>query len=168
ARTVRFSKNRSVGENLRRDSTFRSDQMEVWDKVDELSMRSGTMSRTQAMRDVFVDMDEKLRSFDKAFPLSEGQRGVVFFAGKEPAGFEYVSEPRAFRDLFPKILRSYAVESLLGEAKTARALSGDQAMAFIEKALSAETTVKHSAGRGEGIRFSGDGVLGAAPAYEDG
>ncbi|HOI80924.1 MAG: DUF6569 family protein [Thermovirgaceae bacterium] len=166
SRSVRFSKNRSVGESLRRDNSFRSDQMEVWDKVDELSMRSGTMSRTHAMRDVFVDMDEKLRSFEKAFPLSEGQRGVIFFAGKEPAGFEYVSDPRAFRDLFPKILRSYAVEAPPGEAKTAKALSGDQAMAFVGKVLSAETTVKHSAGRGEDIRFSGDGVTGSALAYE--
>ena len=51
-RSARRDKNASVHLNLRTSRDFRSDQGQVWDNVDRLSMQLGAGSPTQAMREV--------------------------------------------------------------------------------------------------------------------
>lgn len=165
ARSVRFSKNRSVGENLRAESSFRSDQVEVWDNIDELAMKSSTRSRTCAMRDVFQEMGKKLDSFSSFIPLQEGQRGVVFFWGGKPAGFEYVSSAASFGELYPRILKSYAVEIAAGNIPPSGKAGMEQARKFLDRASKAGVSVRESAGRGEDVRFAGEGLIGSALAH---
>jgi hypothetical protein len=162
ARSVRFSKNRSVGENIRSDSSFRSDQMEVWDHIDELTMKSRTRSRTCAMRDVFQEMESKMDSFSSSLPLRDGQRGVIFFWGGDPAGFEYVAKAGSFRELYPRILKSYAVEIAAGKIPARGEAGVEQAREFLGRASMAGVSVKESAGRGEDVRFAGKGLIGSA------
>ena len=167
AQSVRLSKNRSVSENLRMSGSFDSDQSEVWRKIDDLSMRSKVTSETSAMRDVFKDLDKMLESCASSFPVIERQKGVIFFRGSEPAGFEYLSDPGVFRDLYPRILRSYAVETSAGVKPRGDRPTMEQVRIFIEKVASSTMTVGDSVGKGEDIRFAGEGVIGSALAYEE-
>ncbi|MDO9508903.1 MAG: hypothetical protein Q7I97_06105 [Thermovirgaceae bacterium] len=167
AQSVRSRKNRSVSENLREGRAFSSDQSEVWSRIDDLAMRSNVRSRTGAMRDVFQDMEKKLETFASALPAHEEQRGVIFFRGGDPAGFEYLSNPLAFRDLYPRILKSFAVEVAAERKPAEEGPTMEQVRIFIEKASSARVSVADSAGRGEDIRFTGAGVIGSALAYDE-
>lgn len=166
AQSVRLSKNRSVGANLVKNRNFESDQSEIWNEIDDLSMRSKVRSSTGAMRDVFQDMEEELACYESSFPMQEGQKGVIFFRSGGVAGFEYISDSNAFRELYPRILRSYAVEAAAaGERGDETTI--EQVRIFIEKAASAKYTAGDSAGKGEDIRFLGDGVIGSALAYHE-
>ncbi len=91
-------------------------------------------------------------------------RGCFFWGGK-PAGFEYVSSAASFGELYPRILKSYAVEIAAGNIPPSGKAGMEQARKFLDRASKAGVSVRESAGRGEDVRFAGEGLIGSALAH---
>ena len=102
----------SVSESYRMGRTARSNQHEVWTDIAMLQREHASSSPTGAMADVYEKTKHKLEKFLKSFPILESQCGIYALIGKSFVGLDLVSSPEVWRDLYEKILRSYAMDAL--------------------------------------------------------
>jgi hypothetical protein len=178
-REMRALNLRKVNESLAEDKKFRSDQGEIWNKVAELACDMKVVSSTGAMRDVYDAKGTDLEGYLKSFRLAEGQKGILVFVDGRPAGLDFVSREAAFATLFPKLVKSYAMEAmLLGErrkhgrgkgdaAKAPAKPSADQAREFLKRAAGCEEKKYESVGQGWSYRYAGPGIVGSALAFNE-
>jgi hypothetical protein len=170
----------AVNRSLREEKAFRSDQGEVWDKVASLACDMGVPSRTGAMRDVFEAKESEFGDYLKSFTLADGQKGVLVFIDGTPAGLDFVSREKAFATLFPKLVKSYAMEAMLlaeqrkrgrgkGDADKAPLVkpTADQAREFLKRAAGCEEKKYESVGLGWSYRYASPAVVGSALAFND-
>lgn len=178
-REMRALNVRQVNESLRSEKRFRSDQGEIWDKVAELSRDMAVASSTGAMRDVYEAKGADLDAYLKNFRLAEGQKGILVFVAGKPVGMDFVSRDAAFARLFPKLIKSYAMEAMLlterrkrgrgksGETKPLAIPTADGAREFLKRAVGSEEKKYESVGLGWSYRYAGPGIVGSALAIND-
>jgi ARG and Rhodanese-Phosphatase-superfamily-associated Protein domain len=168
-----------VNESLRSVNQFRSDQGEIWNKVEQLARDMAVPSETGAMRDVYEAKGADLDAYLKSFRLAAGQKGILVFVDGRPAGLDFVSRDAAFAILFPKLIKSYAMEAMLlterrrrdrGEGGAGKALStptAAEARDFLRRAAGSEEKKYESVGLGWSYRYAGPGIVGSALAFND-
>jgi hypothetical protein len=178
-REMRASNLCAVNEGLERELAFHSDQGMIWDKVAELACDMGVPTRTGAMRDVYEAKGGDLDGYLKSFGLAEGQKGVLVFIDGRPAGMDFVSRDKAFAVLFPKLIKSYAMEAmLLTERRKSGRGKGDaekapvnptagEAREFMKRAAGCDEKKYESVGLGWSYRYAGPGIVGSALAFND-
>ncbi len=178
-REMRAANVRKVNASLASIKQFRSDQGEIWAKVDELHADMAVPARTAAMTDVYQAKGAELEDYLKSFRLADRQKGLLVFVDGTPAGLDFVSREAAFATLFPKLVRSYAMEALLvterrkrsrGRSGAEKALakpSAEEARAFLKQAASSEEKKYESVGLGWAYRYAGPSIVGSALAFND-
>jgi hypothetical protein len=162
-RQVRFAMKDSVRVSLASGAGHRSDQGRVWHEVDELHKRHRTASPTQAMRDAYESRKPDLDAVLAAFPLQDGQQGMLVLHGGRVVGLDLVSRAPQYAELHDKLLRSYAFEALVRAGEP-----GDRevADAFLERIADLTGRRYKSPGLGWDVRYEGGGVLGSALTYQ--
>jgi len=166
----------------------RSNQSEVWDSIHMMASRAGVQSETGAMRDVYEKRKDEMDAYLKAFTCLPSQKGLMIFIGGRVVGFDYLSKGSAFAGLFPKLVKSYAMEAWLESrdkkkeegaeagkdaAKDADAIAGAVAMdaaqvkAFIADAAKCGEKSYDSVGLGKDYRYNGFKIVGSALAVDD-
>ncbi len=169
ARKIRACKAAAVSKNLSEGLGFMADQGEVWSEVGELSRKMGVHSRSGAMSDVFTDRSKKLEDYLKAFPVREGQTGLLVLIGGEAAGLDLVSRPEAYRVLHPRLIKSCALEAMAERegyrAGTSAKNPEEAAAEFIGRAAAGTGKRHPSTGHGWDWRLEGEGIVGSALVY---
>ena len=164
--SLRSRKNASVSRSLEAAYSYRSDQGEVWNSIEELHAHHRTTSGTGAMKDSYEARRADLSSYQEAFPCQEGQCGMAVLIKGRVAGVELVSRPEAYRHLHAKLLNSYAMDIPM-----ARAGQSGPAAAKVQKILErmseAEERRFPSVGLGEDCRYTANGLLGSALLVEE-
>jgi len=178
-REMRMLNVQKVSESLRSGRQFRSDQGEIWDKVDELHCEMSVPERTGAMRDVYEAKEGDLEGYLKSFKLAAGQKGILVFVDGKAAGMDFVSRETAFATLFPKLIKSYAMEAMVlterrkrgrakGDAGKAPAKpAADEAREFLKRAAACDEKKYESVGLGWSYRYAGPGIVGSALAFNE-
>lgn len=178
-REMRAANVRKVNASLAVSKEFRSDQGEIWAKVDELHCDLAVPARTSAMNDVYQAKGAELEDYLKSFRLADGQKGILVFVDGKPAGLDFVSRETAFATLFSKLVRSYAMEAMLVTERRKRGRGGDEAgkalakpsaeeaRAFLKQAASSEEKKYESVGLGWAYRYAGPSIVGSALAFND-
>ncbi len=162
-RRVRYAMKASTSASLRTGGGHRSDQGRVWDEVAGVHERHGTSSPTAAMRDAYeskrADLDEVLG----AFPLADGQCGLLVVHGGRAVGLEFVSQPSRYALVHDRLLRSYALEVLVGggDGEVDRGV----AEAFLERLSALPGERFKSPALGWDIRLDGEGLVGSVLTY---
>jgi len=168
-----------VNRSLVASKEYRSNQARIWSDVAELASGMGVDSRTGAMRDVFEAKGADLDAYLKSFKAAEGTKGILAFIDGRPAGLDFVSSDKAFALLFPKLVKSYAMEAMFlregrkagrgkGEAGKGAAKPGpDEAREFLKRAAACEEKKYESVGLGWSYRFSAPGVVGSALTFNE-
>jgi len=164
---LRMEKARTVSTSLSSTGQYRSDQGTVWQKIDEMAAKAGTVSRTGAMKDTFEQKIAELDEYLKAFPYGPAQKGLLVFIGGEAVGFDFVSKDRAFELLYPKLIKSYAMEAVLEEKKDEAKPDRQRAEAFLKEAADCEEKKYESVGRGHDFRYESKTMVGSALAVDD-
>ena len=161
-RQVRYAMKESVNANLASGAGHRSDQGRVWHEVSELHARHATSSPTGAMRDAYQTRKADLDTVLAAFPLQDGQQGVLVLHGARVVGLDLVSRAPQYAELHEKLLRSYAFEALVRAGEP-----GDRAVAdaFLERIADLPGRRYKSPGLGWDVRYEGGGVLGSSLTY---
>ena len=161
-RQVRYAMKESTNVSLRRGAGTRVDQGRVWDQVRDLHHKHRTVSPTAAMRDAYSAKKPALDRVLAAFPLMDGQTGLLVLHGSRAVGLDYVSRAPQYAELHEKLLRSYAFEALVRGGEP-----GDRhvAEAFLERVATLPGQRFKSPGLGWDVRFEGSGVLGSALVY---
>ncbi len=161
-RQVRYAMKDSINASLASGAGHRSDQGRVWREVGELHQRHGTMSPTAAMRDAYQTRKADLDAVLAAFPLQDGQQGMLVLHGARVVGLDLVSRAPQYAELHDKLLRSYAFEALVRDGEP-----GDRAVAeaFLGRIADLPGRRYKSPGLGWDVRYEGGGVLGSALTY---
>ncbi len=178
-REMRMLNVQRVSDSLRSWKEFRSDQGEIWDKVSELACEMEVPTATGAMRDVYAAKGADLDGYLKGFRLAAGQKGVLVFVDGRPAGLDFVSRDSAFATLFPKLVKSYAMEAMLLAERRKKGLSkgdADKALAkpgaaeareFLKKTAACDEKKYESVGLGWSYRYAAPGLVGSALAFNE-
>ncbi len=167
ARKARAGKAQSVSRSLLCDRSFKSDQGQVWDHIAEFHEDARVASPTRAMKDVYTAKKQDLDSFVRAFECVPGQRGSLVFINGEPAGFDLISRADAYLKLHTKLVKSYAIDTLLKRQQSFEPPAPHKAERFIENALRCRENRFPSTGEGFDFRFEADGLVGSALIFEN-
>ena len=161
-RQVRFSMRSSTYAAMRSGAPAHADQGAVWSAVAMLHDKQGTHSGTGAMRDAYEGKKHDLDRVIAAFPLIDGQTGVLVLHGARVVGLDLMSRAAQYAELHDKLLRSYAFEALVRGGEP-----GDRPVAqeFLGRVAALSGQRFKSPGLGWDVRFEGAGVLGSALVY---
>ena len=163
-RRVRFAMKTSVDRSMRSGAGVHADQGVVWSEVQALHERQSTHSPTSAMRDAYEGRRPDLDRLLAAFPLADGQCGVLVLHGSRVVGLDLVSRAPQYAELHDKLLRSYAFEALVRGGEPGDRPAAD---AFLERVATLQGRRFKSPGLGWDVRFEGLGVLGSTLVYRN-
>ncbi len=150
-------------------AAFSSDQGGLWAAVHHLSLKSKVPSPTHALADIFEAKLPDLNAYLQAFQPAPEQKGLVVLINGQVAGVDLVSLSRAYQALHPQIIRSYALDAVVGQTENC-AITQDackKATAFLEAAKACGEQVYPAVGEGADHRFAGTGLAGAALVAQD-
>ena len=167
AYNIKRKKARSVMMNIRTTGTYRSNQSEVWDDIEDLSRNAGVHSRTSAMKDVFESKEKDINDYIKAFNVQVDQNGLMVFINGELMGFDVISSKSAYSVLHPKLIKSSAIEAILVRKKDKKEPDASYAHMFLKDITTCTYTKHKSVGLGWDIRFEGKQKVGSALINED-
>ena len=161
-RRARGNKMSSVHQSLKYGQGYRSNQSEVWKDISELQSNRNTHSPTSAMKDIYDKEKDNLDDFLKAFPLIEGQCGIIVGLGGQVVGLEYLSSSDRYLDVHRQLVESYTmdalVENLSGENPE---LTLEDSQRFLEQIWSASQETFRSAAAGTDVRLESEHLVGS-------
>jgi len=164
---ARVRKAASVSRSLKDCLAYRSNQGEVWDEIACFSRDADVSSPTGAMRDVFESKTDDLKGYLDAFRYVPDQKGIFVMVNGLAVGFDILSHTHAHELLHQTIVKSYAIDALLRQAKVTGIPSADKAKAFIEGASQCEEKRYESVGYGWDHRFEGKKIVGSSLVYQE-
>ena len=164
----RRDKNRYVAKYSRQYGEFRADQGKVWESVAHLNDRADAESHTGAMRDAFERKKADLDLFIENIPCTDGQNGMIVFINDQLMGCDAIGKRKVFRDYYPKLLRSYAIDALLSAKSGKQALSTEEQIKQLWNRIACvEATSCKSVGLGMDWRIEEDFIVGSALVVDD-
>ncbi len=164
---MRSTKNRSVSMSLAADKSYRSNQSMVWDSISELQAEAKLESPTSAMRDVYESRKTKLKSYVEAFPIAANQTGLLVMIDGAVVGLDILSRSDAFARLGPKMIRSYAMETIGPAPEKASVPSVATGKAFMASLEGIVPKPYDSPGVGQDYRFTSNVTVGSALVYRE-
>jgi hypothetical protein len=147
-----------------------SDQGAVWSELDDKFGRLAASSPTSAMSDIYEQYTAKLEDYVSSFAPSEDQVGTLFAIDGRIVGFDLFDCADTLRKLFPKLIRSYALDALdasLAKETETKAPSADDAAEFLNVVARAKLETFPAIGEGEDLRLSARDLTGAALAKKE-
>jgi hypothetical protein len=157
----------SVTHSLAATGEATSDQSEVWDTISAKLRRMGAENVTSAMRTLYEGHRVTLGDYLSRFPMERNQLGAAFAVGPRMSGLELFDSPTSFRRLFPKILRSYAIDAV--EIRDQKRPTPDRktAEAFVDSVARARVERYPAVGLGETLRITEAGLAGGGLAWQE-
>lgn len=130
------------------------DQGKVWDEVATLNAKSGAKSASGAFTDNYGNMEiaKKLDPYLDALQDKIDQHtnviGVIVAVNGKVESVDLFGSTPLFKKLWPKLLKSYALDALIqNDAETAKAICETaDAVDFLEAAMSAKVAKKDASG----------------------
>tara|TARA_B100001079_G_C16319583_1_gene474021 strand:+ start:72 stop:1058 length:987 start_codon:yes stop_codon:yes gene_type:complete len=161
-RRARGNKMSSVHQSLKYGQGYQSNQSEVWNDISQLQSIRSIHSPTSAMKDIYDKEKGNLDDFLKAFPLIEGQCGIIVGLGGQVVGLEYLSSSDRYLDVHRQLIESYTmdalVENLSGENPE---LTLEESQRFLEQIWSASQETFRSAAAGTDVRLESEHLVGS-------
>lgn len=143
-----------------------SDQVEVWNEIATKLDGMGSRSPSSALHQVYEDHRKRLREIISAARVPEGSCGAVFAFGGRIIGVDVFDKPSTFSKLWPKLMRSYAIDAL-EEREPSVAITRQQVLAWLGKAIDAKLEHYDSPGVGDDMRFDSADLSGGSLVVDD-
>ncbi|MBV9083968.1 MAG: hypothetical protein JOZ62_14920, partial [Acidobacteriaceae bacterium] len=160
---ARAKRTAHVTASMRASGTRQSDQSAIWNDIAQKSARMKTSSPTGAMSAVYEKHAASVDQYVNAFNCDPLQAGVIFVIPGSCTGVDLFDNPASLHRLFPKLVRSYALDAL--EAHTPASQAGDPsevATKIFEEIIAAPSFTQRAVGMGEEIRMDDSSLSGAA------
>ena len=160
---ARASRTADVNASMRFRETRHSDQSAIWDDIAAKSLRMETASPTGAMSAVYEKYAVSIEQYVNAFHCDPLQAGVIFVIPGSCIGVDLFDNPATLRRLFPKLVRSYALDALEAPAPASQATALlDRAAKIFDEIIAAPSFTQRAVGMGEEIRIDDSSLSGAA------
>lgn len=175
--SLRGEKSRSVYERLRTDSSYASDQHEIWRDISEKSARFSVRSETGAMNDIYEHYDKDLKLYENEFKPHPEQIGFITVIGNKIAGTDIFGIKSLLPKVYGRLLKGYILDALdraykyKGKREVQqkgpvhegeRPSLHDEVMKFLSDMKSARKETYKSVGEGEDLRFERKSLNGFA------
>jgi hypothetical protein len=151
-----------VTASMRASGTHGSDQARVWEELAAKASRLGVDSPTGAMAAMYERHALLIEEYVRAFAWTEGQAGVIGAIGCHPLAVDLFDHPDTMRRLFPKMVRSYALDALDAGQCAGAPADASLASEMLKDASSAPAFKQPAIGLGKDVRFLSRAVSGAA------
>ena len=164
---IRARKMASVSMSRKHRACHASDQMGIWEDIEQMAKKAKVSSPTGAMKDVFESSNHAMDEYLAAFPLQPGQQGVLVYMEGRPAGMEFLSRPEAYARTHDKLMRSYVMEALIDDE--IQQLLKDKVQLpkeFLQRVASCTSDAYPAVGLGTEHRFGGTDLVGSALLHE--
>lgn len=161
---VRQILNRSVGESLEARGSYHSDQPGIWESIGDTLSDFGITSHTSAHSDIFEEKAGDIEEYLGCFRSCGDQAGMVAQIHGAIASLDLFGRADTFARVFPKLLRSYALEAIHQKGAAGRE-DGDIA-GFIQDLKTARVGRHPAPGRGDHLRLEGERQSAMALALE--
>jgi hypothetical protein len=130
-----------------------SDQGEVWREVSRKLDEVGSSSETMSLHQAFDDSSHRLSQMMESLPAPRGAHGAAFAYGGKLVGLDLFDRPETLEELWPKLLRAYALDAL--HAGESPAVLAAEVQKWIAEAGASREEVFDSPGLGEDVRLEG-------------
>jgi hypothetical protein len=161
---LRRSKHQQVTASLRASGKPVANQHEVWAEVAERETSTGSRSLTGAMHEIYRTREPDLGAYQTAFPYTAGAIGLIVALNGQMAGGDVFDQAAPAEALWPKLVRSYALDALEGEP--GRAVSREEALELLRRLRDARAEVYPSLALGEEVRLEAERAVGSGLVYQ--
>jgi len=142
-----------------------SDQQMIWDSVAKKRASLKVAGESAAMHDAYVQYRGSVDEYVKHFYVVSGQVGALFAIDGEIIGADIFDQHQTLEKVFPKLVRSYALDAIDRgrRARIADNVDAKDARQFLDRALKSDVKVRDyaSAGDGRDVRLSSSQISGA-------
>ena len=172
---LRQAKHAQVTNSLRTTGHYASDQGAIWHSVAQTSAARRVSSPSGAMHDIYRSRQHDLSSYQEAFGYVPGAIGLMVALAGRVAGGDVFDQPRTAQEIWPKLVRSYALDALDGATEPgdpagpapANAVDTELVRDLLARARAGRYEVFPSAALGEDVRLEGEGVVGGGLVHQD-
>ena len=162
---LRRAKVRSVLRSKKGGGRVHSDQMEVWDKVDECLSSIHAASPTASLEDGYVAAESQVGAYREKMTLPEGATGFLVAVGNRVIGMDLFDSARTAKRCWGRLSESYFMESLRSQGEGQPADPG-QAKAFLKQVGKHIRLCEKATGLGQEIEVESPLVTGIGLAYQ--
>lgn len=167
AQKARTMKSHSVYRSLLAGRGHSSDQRQVWSDIAELHREAGSSSPTHAMRDVYTARHEELEKYVQAFERMPNQQGCLVFVNGQWTGLDVLSKEDIYKQVHPQLIKSYAMEAILGKKEPGGSVTKAMGQALFEKVKHSQERQFAGVGLGRDYRYEIEDVFGSALVFND-
>ena len=164
--TLRKQKAAQVSFNLEAEQRFDADQGEIWAEIDRTHDRMGTHSPTGALHETYRQHDEELNKMVEDLQPLAGQLGVAVYINNRFVCLDLFDQPATLEKLWPRLLKSYAVEALNTPGRESSKPKPEPAK-IVEAIDKSKYLTYPSVGHGQDLRLNGPGIIGAGLIVEE-
>ncbi len=158
----RAARTSQITRSMRSTRTPRSDQSAVWSDIAAKASRMDAASPTQAMAAVYDQHALTTEEYVRACDCAPRQAGVVFAIDGRAVGMDLFDHPHTLRRLFPKLVRSYAIDALETTTEAVpRRIDHPSIKDVMEGIATASIFAQPAVGLGQDVRIGGKRMSGA-------
>lgn len=163
---LRKKQTENVTTQLRVSAKHDAVQSAVWSEVERKISSHGSSSNTRALHDVYDQTESKLKDYLAAFTPLEAE-GMLIEINGQVVGGDLFDHTETMRTLWPKLVRSYALDAIERIDKPATVPVTSDTREFLTAVQSAKDETYDGVGLGKEIRVSSDQVSGSGLFWED-
>ena len=135
---ARFSKMETMSQRANGSSNESydksADQQQTWEQINRKFSSFNDYSSSESMQDIYKNKEDILAEFEKELTMPENAVGCIFAIGNRVLGFELFSSHQLFADLYPQLLKSYALDAIERKNRNNNQPSLDDAKKIIHDA----------------------------------
>lgn len=164
---IRLKKSQAVSRSYARSGQPASNQCKVWEDVEMLCRQLNVQTPTMAMKDVFDQRSDDVRSYLQALPYPKNARGVIAAVSGRFVALDALDKPSAFERIWNRLVAGYAADALRGRQKEKSIFNEKAARFFIDSIADCTTSVFPGVGLGQELRFESSQITGQALVVDD-
>jgi hypothetical protein len=165
---MRMKKNAAVYNSLINDGSFRGNQSETWDMIDQKLSNHRIDSATACMGDIFDQEQDLIEDYMKHFSVEDNQVGMVVMINGQVIGSDCFANHGTLQKTFPKLVKSYVLDAIdAGEKKKKYLSSSMKAALFLDDVVNCLVKERPSISLGTDIRLVSQKIIGSGLSWDD-
>lgn len=163
---VRRDKLNSINQSLCKTNRYISDQNKVWENISQTEMELGVNSTTSALHDTYIQRDNTIQEYKKAFKIQQQQNGLIVYINGELAGFEIIYNSTRYKQYHDKLLKSYIIDAISKQQEdyVEEYVKKED---LINKIRKSKRETYESIGLGTDYRFEDEDIMGSMMLLEN-
>jgi hypothetical protein len=162
---LRYALKASVSRSLKRNLGHRSDQGQVWEKVQEQQDALAVSSATGALADTYAKYEEEQVEAQKALRYVPGACGLIVAIGQQIVTADFFDKPATCEKVWSRLLSGLVLDSLMGKQAESPPEPA-QVEKLLQEIKNASWTQTKAVGEGQEYRAECNGKAGSVLLFD--